>query len=80
MERLEIRATTLSDNGIHEVIEPEPPTSLDRIAQLEEDLTDERERRLRLWAEFDNIAAGRKRNVRSRKSPANAKFCLRFLK
>ena len=37
MERLEIRATTLSDNGIHEVIEPEPPTPLDRIEQLEED-------------------------------------------
>jgi len=54
MERLEIRATTLSDNGIHEVIEPEPPTPLDRIEQLEEDLTDERERSLRLLAEFDN--------------------------
>jgi len=54
MERLEIRATTLSDNGIPEVIEPEPPTPLDRIEQLEEDLTDERERSLRLLAEFDN--------------------------
>ena len=54
MERLEIRATTSLDNGIHEIIEPEPPTALDRIEQLEEDLTDERERRLRLLSEFDN--------------------------
>ena len=54
MERLEIRATTSLDNGIHEIIEPEPPTALDRIEQLEEDLTDERERHLRLLAEFDN--------------------------
>lgn len=37
--------------GIREL---EQPTSLDRIEQLEDDLTDERDRRLRLLAEFDN--------------------------
>ena len=54
MERLEIKETTLSDHGIHEVMELERPASVDRIEQLEEDLTDERERHLRLLAEFDN--------------------------
>jgi molecular chaperone GrpE len=55
MESLEfVENTTLSDNGIHEVIEPEKPTSDDRIVRLERDLTDERERHLRLFAEFDN--------------------------
>ncbi|HEX5602728.1 MAG TPA: nucleotide exchange factor GrpE [Pyrinomonadaceae bacterium] len=37
--------------GIREL---EQPTSLDRIEQLEDDLTDERDRCLRLLAEFDN--------------------------
>ena len=47
--------TTLSDNGIYEVSEAEGPTSGNpHIARLHEDLTTERERRLRLLAEFDN--------------------------
>lgn len=55
MESLEfIQDTTLSDNGIHEVMEPERPTSDDRIVRLAKDLADERERHLRLLAEFDN--------------------------
>ena len=47
--------TALSDNGIYEVSEPEGPTSGDPdIARLQEDLTTERERHLRLLADFDN--------------------------
>lgn len=56
MEGLEFaQDTTLSDNGIYEVSEAEEPTSGDpNIARLQEDLTAERERHLRLLAEFDN--------------------------
>ena len=56
MEGLEFaQDTTLSDNGIYEVSEAEGPTSGDpNIARLQEDLTTERERHLRLLAEFDN--------------------------
>src|ERR1041384_393848 len=56
MESLKFaRDTTLSDNGIYEVSEAEGPTSVDTdIARLQEDLATERERRLRLLAEFDN--------------------------
>lgn len=47
--------TILTDNGIYEVSEAEGPTSGDpNIARLQEDLTTERERHLRLLAEFDN--------------------------
>ena len=45
-----VQDTTLSDNGIHETMEP----SDDRIIRLEKDLNNERERHLRLLAEFDN--------------------------
>ena len=45
--------TTLSNNGIYEVNDGEKPTSGDPV-RLQEDLTDERERHLRLLAEFDN--------------------------
>ncbi len=56
MEGLEFaQDTTLSDNGIYEVSEAEEPTSGDpNIARLQEDQTTERERHLRLLAEFDN--------------------------
>ena len=56
MESLEFaQDTTLSDNGVYEVSEAEGPTSGDpNIARLQEDLTTERERHLRLLAEFDN--------------------------
>ena len=57
MEALEFaQDTTLSDNGsIYEVSEAEGPTSGDpNIPRLQEDLTTERERHLRLLAEFDN--------------------------
>lgn len=47
--------TILSDNGIYEVSEAEGPTSGDpNIARLQDDQTTERERHLRLLAEFDN--------------------------
>src|ERR1043165_4010882 len=46
--------TTLSNHDVYEVMEPERSKSVDRIARLEADLTDERERHLRLLAEFDN--------------------------
>src|ERR1043166_3444466 len=55
MESLEFgQNTTLSNNDLYEVMEPESHTPGDRIVRLEKDLTDERERRLRLLAEFDN--------------------------
>src|ERR1041384_5531852 len=56
MESLEFaQDTTLSDNAIYEVSEGKVATSVDpEIARLQEDLTTERERRLRLLAEFDN--------------------------
>lgn len=56
MEGLEFaQDTTLSDNGIYEVSEAEEPTSGDpNVARLQEDQTTERERHLRLLAEFDN--------------------------
>ena len=55
MESLEfVQDTTLSDNGIYEVGGAEGSTSDSNIARLQEDLTTERERRLRLLAEFDN--------------------------
>ena len=56
MESLEfVQDTTLSDNVIYEVGGAEGPTSADsNVAQLQEDLTTERERHLRLLAEFDN--------------------------
>jgi len=56
MESLEFaQDTTLSDNGVYEVSEAVGPTSGDpNIARLQEDLTTERERHLRLLAEFDN--------------------------
>ena len=56
MKSLEfVQDTTVSDNGIYEVGGAEAPTSGDSIiARLQEDLTTERERRLRLLAEFDN--------------------------
>ena len=56
MERLEfVQDTTISDSGIYEVGGMEGSTSGDsNIAQLQEDITTERERHLRLLAEFDN--------------------------
>ena len=55
MESLEfVQDTTLSSNDVYEVMEPESHASVDRIIRLEADLTDERERHLRLLAEFDN--------------------------
>ena len=56
MESLKFaKDTTLSRNGVFEVSEEEAATSVDPdIARLQEDLTTERERHLRLLAEFDN--------------------------
>src|SRR5215213_11473007 len=56
MEILEVvQDTTLSNNGIYEVGGAEESTSDgSNIARLQEDLTIERERHLRLLAEFDN--------------------------
>jgi|SRR6185503_8744832 len=56
MERLEfVHETTSSDSGIYELVEPEGAVTVDPdIARLEEDLTAERERHLRLLAEFNN--------------------------
>src|ERR1051325_5654240 len=51
MESLEfVQDTTLSNNDVYEVSH----TPVDRIVRLEEELTNERERHLRLLAEFDN--------------------------
>jgi len=55
MESLEfVQDATLSENGIYEVGEAGPTSGDSNIARLQEDLTTERERHLRLLAEFDN--------------------------
>ncbi|HEY2974776.1 MAG TPA: nucleotide exchange factor GrpE [Pyrinomonadaceae bacterium] len=56
MESLQrIQETTLSDNGLYEVIEVERTAELDpEIVRLKEELDTERERGLRMLAEFDN--------------------------
>lgn len=56
MERLEIgQDTSPTNNGIYEVMESESTASVDpEIDRLEEDLTQERERHVRLLAEFNN--------------------------
>lgn len=56
MESLElVQDTRLSDTSIYEVSEGAGPASVDpNIARLQEDLTNARERHLRLLAEFDN--------------------------
>jgi molecular chaperone GrpE len=56
MQGLEhIQETTLSNNGLYEVIEGEPAeVSDDKVVRLKDELATERERSLRLLAEFDN--------------------------
>lgn len=56
MQSLEhIQETTLSENGFYEVIEEEPTeVSGDEVMRLKGELATERERSLRLLAEFDN--------------------------
>ena len=56
MESLQhIQETTLSDNGLYEVIEVEHTAELDpEIVRLKEELDTEQERGLRMLAEFDN--------------------------
>src|SRR6476646_6575703 len=50
-----IQETRLSDNGLYEVTEVERQDSLDpEVVRLREELDTERERGLRLLAEFDN--------------------------
>ena len=68
MKTLEfVQDTTVSDNSIYEVDGAEEPTSGDSsIARLQEDLTTERERRLRLLAEFDNYRRRTKQVVEIR--------------
>jgi hypothetical protein len=56
MQGLEhIQETTLSDNGLYDVIEGVPTeVSEDEVVRLEGELATERERSLRLLVEFDN--------------------------
>ena len=56
MESLEhIQETTLSDNGLYEVIEVEHTEVLEpEVVRLKEELTTERERGLQMLVEFDN--------------------------
>ena len=56
MQGLEhIQETTLSDNGFYEVIDVEhTEVSEDEVVRLQDELATERERSLRLLAEFDN--------------------------
>ena len=50
-----VQETTLSDSGLYEVIEREPAeVSEDEVVRLKDALATERDRRLRLLAEFDN--------------------------
>src|ERR1044072_3333767 len=57
MQGLEhIQETTLSDNGLYEVIEREPAeVSEYEVVRLKDELATERDRSLRLLAEFENI-------------------------
>jgi molecular chaperone GrpE len=56
MQGLEhIQETTLSDNGLYEVIVGDPTeVSEDKVGRLKDELATERDRSLRLLAEFDN--------------------------
>jgi molecular chaperone GrpE len=56
MQGLEhIQETTLSDNGLYDVIEGEPTDVWeDEVVRLKSELATERDRSLRLLAEFDN--------------------------
>src|ERR1041385_2434944 len=56
MQRIEhIQERTLSDHGLYEAIEREPTeVSQEEIVRLTDELTTERDRSLRLLAEFDN--------------------------
>ena len=56
MERLDhIQETALSNNGLYEVIEVERTEDLDpKVVSLNEELASERDRGVRLLAEFDN--------------------------
>ena len=56
MESLKhIQETTLGDNALYEIIEEKTPEGWGQeVAQLEEELASERERGLRMLAEFDN--------------------------
>lgn len=50
-----MQETELADNGLYEIIEGENPAALNReIVRLREELDIERERGLRMLAEFDN--------------------------
>ena len=53
-----IQETELANNGLYEVIEGVSTRELDpEIVRLKEELDTERERGLRLLAEFDNVPA-----------------------
>lgn len=55
MQRLEhTQETTLSDNGIYDVIDVPAKVPEDEVARLKDELAAERDRSLRLLAEFDN--------------------------
>ena len=65
MESLEqIQETTLSENGLYEVIEVGDSERFEpEIVQLKEELEAERERQLRLLAEFDNYRRRTKQDI-----------------
>jgi hypothetical protein len=79
MEGLQhIQETTLSDNGLYEVIEVERTAELDpEIIRMKEELDIERERGIRMLAEFDNYGV-RARKKRLRNRTGNAKCFSRF--
>lgn len=80
MESLEhIQETTLSGNGLYEVIEVESTEVLEpEVVRLKEELATERERGLGMLAEFDNYHGARGRNAPARNRPANARSFSRF--
>jgi molecular chaperone GrpE len=55
MQREQVQERRLGDSGLYEVVEVEAPKALEpEVARLKDELASERERGLRLLAEFDN--------------------------
>ena len=75
-----IQETELANNGLYEVIEGVSTRELDpEIVRLKEELDTERERGLRLLAEFDNYGDALGRNTPELNKMANANYSWHFL-
>src|SRR6185312_14238304 len=80
MQRLEHIQETLSDNRLHEAIEREfPEVSEDEVVRLHNELAAERERSLRLLAEFDNYRRRTKEEKASADEAGKSEILLSLL-